>query len=222
MNLKSLDPRTRLILGLLTLSLVIWTRDLKLLCGELLLLFLGVSVLGIVGPWLRSLKISGPMVAMVFVVGLASFPLREALEMALRFQALLLASFVLFSSLTAEELEGALRRMGVPYGFCFVLVTAMRYVPLMGRRLRGIVEAQRSRGIDLRPRFGNLGNLAALLAPLLIQSFRLAEDLAMAMEARGFSRKGRTITGRWRIRPWEYGLIMVWGCTVALLMVGTR
>ncbi len=64
-------------------------------------------------------------------------------------------------------------------------------------------------------------NLAALLAPLLIQSFQLAEELAMAMEARGFSRKGRTLMGRWGIRSWEYGLIMLWGCTLALLIWAT-
>lgn len=220
MKLKFLDPRTRLILGLLTLLLVICTSNLKLLCGEAALLLLGIFALGMSGSWLKSLKISAPMVGMVFLVGLISFPFLEALEMVIRFQALLLASFLLFGSLTAAELEGALRRMGVPYGFCFMLVTAMRYVPLMGRRLRATVEAQRSRGIDLRPRIENIKNLAALLAPLLIQSFQLAEDLAMAMEARGFSRKGRTLTGKWRIRVWEYGLMMLWGCTLALL-IGT-
>lgn len=221
MNLKSLDPRTRLILGLFTLLLVICTRDLRLLCWELASLLLGVFVFGMVGPWLKSLKISAPMAGIVFLVGAASFPLLEALEMVIRFQALLLASFLLFSSLTAQELEGALRRLGVSYRFCFILVTAMRYVPLMGRRLKSTIEAQSSRGIELKPKLRNLGNLAALLAPLLIQSFQLAEDLAMAMEARGFSRKGRTLMGKWRIRAWEYGLIMLWGCMVALVIGAT-
>lgn len=214
----ALDPRTRFALGILTLALVIGTRGLLLLCGESALLLLGVFLMGMAPAWLKSLRISTPMVAMVFLIGAASFPLREALETALRFQALLLASFLLFSSLKAQELEGGLRRMGVPYSFCFILVSSMRYVPLMGRRLKAIVEAQKSRGIDLRPRLRNLGNLAALLAPLLIQSFELADDLAMAMEARGFARKGRTLMGKWRIRPWEYGLVILWGCIVALVI----
>jgi len=131
-----------------------------------------------------------------------------------------MASFVLFSSLKPDELGGALRRMGLPYHFSFILVTAMRYVPLMGRRIRSIAEAQRSRGIDLRPRIRNLKNLAALLVPLLIQSFQLAEDLAMAMEARGFSRPERTLRGSWRIPLWQYGIVLFLGglaATVACL-----
>jgi energy-coupling factor transport system permease protein len=219
--LKSMDPRTRLILGLFTVALVLCTGKPWLLAAELAALLLGVLLLGMAGPWLKSLRISAPMVAVVFLVGVAAFPLSEALEMALRFQALLTASFLLFSSITPDELGGALRRMGLPYQFSFIIVTAMRYVPLMGRRLRAIMEAQRSRGIDLRPRPGNLGNLTALLAPLLIQSFQLAEDLAMAMEVRGFARKGRTLMGKWRISPWEYGLMALWAAVLALL-VGSR
>ncbi len=142
MKLKSLDPRTRLILGVLTLLLVIFTSNLKLLCGESVLLLLGIFVFGMAGSWLKSLKISAPMVGMVFLVGLISFPLLEALEMVVRFQALLLASFLLFGSLRPRSWKGHFRRMGVPYAFCFMLVTAMRYVPLMGRRLRATMEAQ--------------------------------------------------------------------------------
>ncbi len=215
--MSALDPRTRLVLGLLTLSLVLATQDSLLLCAELLGLLLGVVLLGMTAPWLKSLKLSAPMLGTVFLVGALAFPLQEALGMVLRFQSLLLASFLLFASLTAEELGGALRRMGVPHGFSFMLVTAMRYVPLLGRRLRGIMEAQRARGIDLRPRVGTLGNLAALLGPFLIQSFQLAEELAMAMELRGFARKERTLMGKWRIRPWEYGLMALWSAMVLFL-----
>lgn len=207
-----------MILGLLTLSLVLFSRELWLVCVELAMLGLGIFLFGMGRLWLKSLKVSLPMVLMVFLVGVAAFPLREALETALRFQALLLASLLLFGSLSPDELEGGLRRMGVPYRFCFILVSSMRYVSLMGRRLRAITEAQRSRGMDLRPRLRNLGNLTALLAPLLIQSFQLAEDLAMAMEARGFARKKRTLLGKWRISVWEYTLMGLWGTAVALVV----
>ncbi len=77
------------------------------------------------------------------------------------------------------------------------------------------MEAQRSRGIDLRPRIRNLGNLSALLVPILLHSFRLAEDLAMAMEARGFSRPGRSLRGRWKVPLWQYGLVLVFAAMVA-------
>lgn len=216
--MSSLDPRIRLILGLLIMALVLSTGSLSLLAGELAGLSLGVLSLGMLDPFLTSLRVSGPMVAMVFLIGVASFPPEQAIGMALRFQALLTASYLLFKSLTAEELGGAMRRLGVPYPFSFIVITAMRYVPLLGRRIHAIMEAQRSRGIDLRPRIRNLRNLAALLVPLLLQSFRLAEDLALAMEARGFSRPGRTMRGRWRVPLWQYGLVLVFTAMVAAVV----
>ncbi len=113
--MSALDPRIRLTLGLLIMAMVLSTGRSWLLASELAGLSVGVLVLGMVEPFLRSLRVSGPMVAMVFVVGVAAFPLEQAIEMALRFQALLTASYLLFKSLTAEELGGAMRRLGVPY-----------------------------------------------------------------------------------------------------------
>jgi len=100
-----------------------------------------------------------------------------------------------------------LRKLGMPYGFSFILSTSMRYVPLIGRRIRLIMEAQTSRGIDLRPRIRNARNFMALFMPLLVQSFLLAEELAMAMETRGFGLKGRTYRKIYRIRAGEYILM---------------
>jgi energy-coupling factor transporter transmembrane protein EcfT len=66
-----------------------------------------------------------------------------------------------------------------------------------------------SRGIDLRPRLRNLRNFAALLMPLLIQSFLLSEELAMAMEARGFGLKGRTYRRTYRITSKDVVLVLL-------------
>jgi energy-coupling factor transport system permease protein len=65
-------------------------------------------------------------------------------------------------------------------------------VPLIRLKIRHIIDAQSSRGIDLRPRLRNVGNFMALLMPLLAQSFVLSDELAVAMESRGFGRKGRS------------------------------
>ncbi len=99
--------------------------------------------------------------------------------------------------------------MGIPYGFAFILTTAMHYVPLIGQKIRHILDAQLSRGIDLRPRLKNAGKFMALLMPLLVQSFLLSEELAMSMESRGFGREGRSFRRTYRLALWEYGLMVV-------------
>jgi energy-coupling factor transporter transmembrane protein EcfT len=71
------------------------------------------------------------------------------------------------------------------------------------------MEAQICRGIDLRPRIRNIPHFMALLMPLLVQSFLLSEELAMAMEGRGFSLKGRSFRKAYRIAPVEYILMIL-------------
>ena len=150
----------------------------------------------------------GSVVVLVFVITLISFDFESALLLSLRLLNLLTVSFIFFRTMTPEEVGEGLRKLGIPYSFSFILTTSMRYVPLIARRIRLIMEAQTSRGIDLRPRLRNGANFMALLMPLLVQSFLLAEELAMAMESRGFGLKGRSFRKGYRIGTGEYVLML--------------
>jgi energy-coupling factor transport system permease protein len=187
---------------------VLFSLQLRTLGVEAACLAGGVLVLGMVRPWLRFLRVGFPMALLVFAVGFLAFGLEEGCVLALRLLVLFTVSFLVFRALPPDELADGLTRMGLPSWFSFMLTTAMRYVPLLGLRLRHIMDAQRSRGIDLRPRPGNVRNLAALVLPLLIQSFALADDLAVAMEARGFGREGRSSRRVLRMARWEYALML--------------
>ncbi len=213
-----LDPRTRLFLGAMGVSAILMTGEILLLTGALVLLLTGLLLAGKAGDWLHTLKMLLPLVGLVFAISIISFDTKTALMLALRLFDLLTLSFFLFHGLDPEDLGQSLRQSGVPYAFCFILTTSLRYVPFMGLRIRRIMDAQRSRGIDLRPRIRNIPNFLALLMPLLVQSFVLAEQLAMAMESRGFARKERTKRRVYRISLGEYlgmgvalGLIVVYG-----------
>lgn len=217
----NLDPRTRLILGAMGVTAILMTGEILLLAGALVFLLTGLLVAGKAGEWLHALKMLLPLVGLVFVISIISFDATTALMLALRLFDLLTLSFFLFHGLDPEDLGQSLRQTGVPYAFCFILTTSLRYVPFMGVRIRRIMDAQRSRGIDLRPRIRNIPNFLALLMPLLVQSFVLAEQLAMAMESRGFARKERTKRRVYRISLGEYigmgvalGLIVVYGIWV--------
>lgn len=214
--MPSFDPRTKLFLGATAIALVLLTQKPMVHGAETAILFLALWGLGMMRPWVRSLRLMAPMVVLVFAVSLISFDLRTALVLSLRLFNLLTVSFVFFHAMRPEEVGDGLRKLGIPYEFTFVLSTSMRYVPLVGRRIRLILEAQTSRGIDLRPRIRNAGNFMALLMPLLVQSFLLAEELAMAMEARGFGLKGRSFRKAYRIAPGEYALMLASAAFVAL------
>ncbi len=205
--MTSLDPRTRLALGIMGIAAVMIAADPATLVVEFGAILTSLRLLKLGQAWVRSLRLSVPMVVLVFVVGTVSFSLGEATLLSLRLINLLSVSFLLFHAISAEEMGDALRKLGVPYALAFILTTAMRYVPLIGQKIRSIIDAQTSRGIDLRLRPKNLRNLAALLMPLLVQSFLLSEHLAIAMESRGFARKGRSMRREYRLRIWEYGLM---------------
>lgn len=84
-----------------------------------------------------------------------------------------------------------------------MLSIALRFVPTLMDETEKIMNAQRARGVD----FGE-GNLiqkmkavVPLLIPLFVSSFNRAEDLATAMEARGYQGgEGRT---KYRVLHWH-------------------
>lgn len=204
----SLDPRTKLFLGASAIALVLVTETTVSHVAETGLLLFCLLGMKTVRPWLRGMRLMGPMVVLVFGITLLSFDLETASLLSLRLLNLLTVSFIFFRTMAPEEVGDALRKVGIPYQFSFILTTSMRYVPLIARRIRLIMEAQTARGIDLRPRLRNAANFMALLMPLLVQSFLLAEELAMAMESRGFGLKGRSFRKTYRITAGEYVLML--------------
>jgi len=169
-----------------------------------------------------SLRLMGPMVALVAVLGIVFFDLATALSLALRVFSLLGISAVCFASLHPEEVGAALAELKIPPGPAFILTAGLRYVPLIEKKIRSIRDAQQARGIDLRPRLANVGNWMALLLPLLAQCFLLADELALAMEARGFSGKRRTLRPPARLGLRDWSVMAAAFCALLLLIYWER
>ena len=176
----------------MAIAAVFVAREPKTLVVESIILLAALPLLGMGKDWAHSFRYFWPMLGLVFVIAFFSFNLQVGLLLVIRLFNLLSVSFVFFRTVSPEEIGATLNKIGVPYAFAFILTTAMRYVPLIRLKIRHIIDAQSSRGIDLRPRLKNVGNFMALLMPLLAQSFLLSDELALAMESRGFGRKGRT------------------------------
>ncbi|MFQ6058855.1 MAG: energy-coupling factor transporter transmembrane component T family protein [Anaerolineae bacterium] len=203
----NLDPRTKLILALAYAAILILTRALPALLAELALLAVLIALLGLGRVWLRALRLVLAMTAIVFAISLLAFDLTVALTTSVRLVALVTTFFVFFQATLPEDLGNGLVKMGVPYAFTFILTGAMQFVPVMARKIQDIVDAQRARGIPLGWDLAGWRHIPALLTPLLIQSLKLSDELAEAMESRGFGRSGRTFMREYRVKSWEYGLM---------------
>jgi energy-coupling factor transport system permease protein len=86
-----------------------------------------------------------------------------------------------------EYLLNPLKKIGVPaHELAMMMTIALRFIPTLLEETDKIMKAQMARGADFES--GNLikraKSLVPLLVPLFISAFRIAQDLAMAMEAR--------------------------------------
>lgn len=102
-----------------------------------------------------------------------------------------------------EKLLSPLKKLGVPaHELAMMMTIALRFIPTLMDETDKIMKAQMARGIDFES--GNIikraKNLIPILVPLFISSFRRADELAMAMEARCYrGGEGRTRMKQLRI-----------------------
>lgn len=95
-----------------------------------------------------------------------------------------------------EKLLNPLKRIGIPaHELAMMMTIALRFIPTLMDETDKIMKAQMARGADFES--GNLlqraKSLIPILVPLFISSFRRADELAMAMEARCYrGGEGRT------------------------------
>ncbi len=136
--------------------------------------------------------------------------LRQGFFMGLRLALLIIITSVLTLSTTPialtdgiEKLLNPFKRIGVPaHELAMMMTIALRFIPTLIEETEKIMNAQKARGADFES--GNLINrgkaLIPILVPLFISSFRRADDLAIAMEARCY----RGGEGRTRLRELAY------------------
>ena len=120
--------------------------------------------------------------------------LNQAIFMALRLIFLIMGTSLLTLttspiSLTdgIEKLLNPLKVIGLPaHELAMMMTIALRFIPTLLEETDKIMKAQMARGADFES--GNIlnraKNLVPLLVPLFVNSFRRADELAMAMEAR--------------------------------------
>lgn len=119
-----------------------------------------------------------------------------------------------------ESLLKPLARIGLPaQEIALVSTIALRFVPILTEELERVMKAQASRGGEIgslnwrQP--AQIGKaLLPLIVPLFVNAFRRAEEMAVAMEARGYvGGAGRTRFIQLHAGPVDYAV------TVGLLLV---
>ncbi len=92
------------------------------------------------------------------------------------------AGVVVLVTTRPADLFGALRQLRVPHAVALVLATTTELVPVLGRELSLVLEAQRARGLKA----SGLGAVVPAVVPVFVGAFERVGRLAIAMETRGY------------------------------------
>lgn len=120
-----------------------------------------------------------------------------------------------------EVLLGPFKRVKLPvHELALMMSISLRFIPTLMDETGKIMKAQMARGSDIGsgPIKERVKAVVPLLIPLFVSAFKRAEDLATAMEVRGYrGGEGRT---RYRQLNWRYvdtlSLALLAGLTVLL------
>ncbi|MFN8485499.1 MAG: energy-coupling factor transporter transmembrane component T [Anaerolineae bacterium] len=199
-----LNPAARLALALGAGALVLGTTLPAALAVEAVGVVIVIVAVRRVRAWLAQLRLLLPMLVLLGAITWLSVGPLEAGVAVARLVLLSAVFLVLFQTTAPEDLGDALTRLGLPRHLAFILTSAIQFVPVLQQAASDVIDAQRSRGIRLEGDLASVRNYPALLVPLIVHAFKLADDLAEALESRGYSRAGRTTLGVSRFGVLDY------------------
>lgn len=218
--LYDLDPRTKIMgVGVIFLVSVLFTDPLFL--GPFFFAIMAINLLG--GVPFKRIMVLLKSLSLLVIISLIMWPLlfhpgKEIFRlgsiyitdlgviygvgMAFRILNMVIAPISLMLTTPQRELILGLRGIGLPQKAAFALAIAFRFLPTVVGVGNGIIEAQRSRGLDVNKGgvITRMKNYAAIMGPLMISSLRIAQQLAMAVESKAMSSTAKRTT----VRPLEY------------------
>lgn len=224
-----LDPRAKMIalLGVLLLSLA---TDHPVVPGIMLAAMFLTTALA--GTW-RALRRVRMLLVILSSFSLLSWsffargttPLWGPIEVeallyglgtAMKLSCAVVASTLFLATTRNEEIATGMIRLGLPFNVAFVFSTSLRLVPTFVGTGATIVQAQKSRGLDI-----DTGNILQrmrkylpLVVPIFVGAIRSTNQLSMALESKGFgARPTRSSYLVLRMRPADWG-VMLLGCVL--------
>ena len=122
-----------------------------------------------------------------------------------------------------ERLLSPFKKIGLPaHEIAMMMTIALRFIPTLLDETDKIMKAQQARGADFES--GSIiqraKNLIPILVPLFVSAFRIAQDLAMAMEARCY-RGGdhRTRMHEMKLKGRDYAAFAMQAAFLAVIII---
>lgn len=238
-----LDPRTKLVLLIMYIVAVFIVRDIWvfgfIIAFMLFMTAMSKVPLNYVFKAIKPMKLLLPLMFLLNLfmiktgrvlfswrfITITAGGLRQALFIVLRLIALVTGASLLTLTTTPVSLTEGLERLLSPlkaikfpvHELAMMMTIALRFIPTLLEEADKIMKAQLARGADLES--GNIFKRAKamipILIPLFVNSFRRAEELALAMESRCYhGGEGRT-----RLKVLKFHMRDLWAVLIMAALI---
>ncbi|EHI70483.1 energy-coupling factor transporter transmembrane component T family protein [Streptococcus ictaluri] len=224
-----LDPRSKLLAMIIYIVIIFWANNLVtnliMLVFTLLVVILSKIKLSFflngVKPMIGIILFTtlfqmffaqgGQILIQFWIFKITDFGLSQALLIFMRFVLIIFFSTLLTLTTTPLSLSDAVESLLKPFvrfkvpahEIGLMLSLSLRFVPTLMDDTTRIMNAQKARGVDFGEGnlFQKVKSIIPILIPLFASSFKRADALAIAMEARGYKGgEGRT---KYRFLDWK-------------------
>ena len=187
--IHTLDPRVKLLISLELFTLSLISSNIIHIGVTLAMIFSIAALAKILMRMYRTLLFTAGFSVLIFVINfLVGYSIITSFVLAVRFVAIVGSTSLFFLTTSPDELEYVMKWFRLPQDVVFAFVTAVRFVPVLMLDAIQIMDAQKSRGLELEK--GNFINrikkLAPILIPLVVTAVIRSSELAEAMEARAY------------------------------------
>ncbi|MCS7097071.1 MAG: energy-coupling factor transporter transmembrane protein EcfT [Candidatus Methanomethylicia archaeon] len=191
--IHKLDPRVKFLLSTFYIFVAFLFNNVIILLTFFLSLLPLFHISRTLSNYIKSLRGAIIFIIFIFILNYFTSGVETASIITLRL-ILLMSSFSIFFLTTyPEDFAIALVKIGVPYDFALTFTMALRFVPTLAREAQLIIDAQRSRGLELEKGsfITKLRNYIPILVPLIVNALRRSISIAEAMESRAFGASSR-------------------------------
>ncbi len=151
----------------------------------------------------------------------------QGANVVLRLIILIIAGGILTATTSPMEITAALRRLLKPLGYVgipvdilsLIISVAIQFIPVLFEEVETIRKAQTARGarFDSARLRERAESMFPLVIPVFLAAFRRADELALAMEARGYRcGKKRSEVAKNSLHLWDIGALFI---VLGVLMV---
>ncbi len=243
-----LDPRTKIVLLIMYIAAVFIVKDIRVFALVIAFMFFMTAMSRVpVSYVFKAIKPMKWLLPLMFLLNLFMIRtgdvlfswkfititwdgLRQALFIVLRLIALVTGASLLTLTTTPVALTEGLEKILSPlkvikfpaHELAMMMTIALRFIPTLLEEADKIMKAQLARGADLESGsiFKRAKAMLPILIPLFVNSFRRAEELALAMESRCYhGGEGRTRLRVLRFRWADLYAVLIMGALIAGVVI---